>query len=157
MPTPVVMPKLGMTMQEGTVIEWPIALGNPVEKGEIVLIIESEKAEVEVEATDSGFFRHIYVDPDEVVPCGTVLAALTESPDEAFDPEAFRASQAGPAPRPAPAAAVPTPASASATEPGRPRSWACSSPRRATHCATRSSSWIPNVSRRSRRWSSSAV
>ncbi|MCP4004516.1 MAG: alpha/beta fold hydrolase [bacterium] len=96
MPTPIVMPKLGMSMQEGTVIAWPIALGGRVEKGEIVLTIESEKAEVEIEATDSGFFRHVYVEVDEVVPCGTLLGALTESADEEFDVEAFLASRAVP-------------------------------------------------------------
>ena len=71
MATAIVMPKLGMTMQEGTVIEWPIAIGAWVEKGAVVLIIESEKAEAEVEATDSGYLRHIYAEPDAVVPCGT--------------------------------------------------------------------------------------
>ena len=65
-------------MQEGTVIEWPFEIGAPVAKGDVVLIIESEKAEVEIEATGHGYFRHIYVETDEVVPCGTVLAALTE-------------------------------------------------------------------------------
>ena len=75
MPSSIVMPKLGMTMQEGTVIDWPIAIGSRVEKGEIVLIIESEKAEVEVEATEAGFFRHTYVNAEEAVPCGTLLCA----------------------------------------------------------------------------------
>lgn len=90
MSTPIAMPKLGMTMQEGTVIEWPIPLGGRVEKGQLVLIIESEKAEVEVEAIGSGILRHVYIEPGETVPCGTVLAALTETADEPFDAEAFR-------------------------------------------------------------------
>ncbi len=101
MPIAVVMPKLGMTMQEGTVIEWPIEIGEEVAKGDIVLIIESEKAEIAIEATGSGYFRHIYVAPDEVVPCGTVLAALTETPDADFDADAFRASESIVAPKPA--------------------------------------------------------
>ena len=50
MPVAVVMPKLGLTMQEGTVIEWPFEIGAQVNKGDVVLIIESEKAEIEVEA-----------------------------------------------------------------------------------------------------------
>jgi pyruvate dehydrogenase E2 component (dihydrolipoamide acetyltransferase) len=90
-----------MTMQEGTVIEWPLEIGAPVAKGDIVLIIESEKAEIEIEATASGYFRHIYVEPDEVVPCGTVLAALTPTPDGDFDAEAFRSSESTLAPQPA--------------------------------------------------------
>jgi pyruvate dehydrogenase E2 component (dihydrolipoamide acetyltransferase) len=116
------MPKLGMSMEEGAVVEWPVALGDRVEKGVTVLVIESEKAEVEIEATASGFLRHVYVeaDPDERVPCGTVLAVLTDSMDEPFDPDAYRvAEDRTEAPRsgtatPAPAA-PPAPAQARAT------------------------------------------
>ncbi len=91
MATPIVMPKLGMTMREGTVVDWPFEAGDEVEKGEVVLVIESEKAEVEIEATASGVLRHFYVESGETVPCGTLLAALTDSLDEDFDVEAFRA------------------------------------------------------------------
>lgn len=89
MATPIKMPKLGMTMSEGTVVEWPVALASLVDKGSIVLRIESEKAEIEIEATATGFLRHIYVEVGQTVPCGTLLAALTETVDEAFDAVAF--------------------------------------------------------------------
>ncbi len=95
MPTSINMPKLGMTMTEGTVVDWPIALGEHVEKGDIVLAIESEKAEVEIEATATGFFRHIYVEAGETVPCTTLLGALTDTEDEPFDAEAFFTEQGG--------------------------------------------------------------
>ena len=104
-PTSIAMPKLGMTMREGAVIEWRAAVGDRVEKGSIVLVIESEKSEVEIAAPASGVLRHIYVEAGTTVPCGTLLAAITESADEAFDAEAFRASLAPVAPIPAPAAA----------------------------------------------------
>ena len=87
------MPKLGMTMQEGVVIDWPVALGGPVEKGDIVLVIESEKAEVEIEAPASGVLRHVYIEAGETVPCGTLLAAITHSGDEPFDADAFHAAE----------------------------------------------------------------
>jgi pimeloyl-ACP methyl ester carboxylesterase len=90
MATAIAMPKLGMTMQEGKVVEWPVALGERVEKGQTLLIIESEKAEVEIESIATGFLRHIYVEPEETVPCGTLLAALTDAADEPFDAEAFQ-------------------------------------------------------------------
>ncbi len=57
MPAPVAMPRLGMSMREGTVIEWPIAPGERVEKGQTVVVIESEKTEVEVEAIAAGVLR----------------------------------------------------------------------------------------------------
>ena len=76
-PTPIAMPKLGMTMTEGRVVEWPTPLGARVEKGAVVLVIESEKSEVEIESPAAGVLRHVYVEPDQTVPCGTLLAALT--------------------------------------------------------------------------------
>jgi pimeloyl-ACP methyl ester carboxylesterase len=88
--TPIGMPKLGMTMTEGRVVAWPLPLGAHVAKGAVVLVIESEKAEVEIEAPAAGYLRHVYVEADRMVPCGTLLAALTASPDESFDADAFR-------------------------------------------------------------------
>lgn len=87
--TVIAMPKLGMSMREGTVLSWPVALGAPIAKGQVVIVIESEKAEAEVESTHSGVLRHVYVAVGETVPCGTLLGAITDSADEAFDPDAF--------------------------------------------------------------------
>ena len=74
--TPVRMPKLGMAMEEGAVLEWTVAVGKPVEKGAVLLVIENEKAANEIEATLSGVLRHVYVeaDPDARWPCGALLA-----------------------------------------------------------------------------------
>lgn len=93
MATAISMPKLGMTMEEGTVIEWPLEAGARVEKGDVVLIIESEKAEVEIEAPASGVFRHAYIGEGETVPCGSLLGAISETVDEPFDAEAFHAAE----------------------------------------------------------------
>lgn len=92
----IVMPRLGMTMEEGTVVEWPIPIGGRVEKGETVLIIETEKAESEIEATVSGTLRHVYAEPGETLPCGVLLAAITEEADEALDADAFAAAYVPP-------------------------------------------------------------
>jgi pimeloyl-ACP methyl ester carboxylesterase len=97
-------------MTEGTVVDWPVPVGVRVKKGQTVVVIESEKNEAEIEATASGFFRHIYVEPGETVPCGTVLGAISDAPDEPFDVEAFRRENdlAEPqAPAPVRASAVP--------------------------------------------------
>jgi len=90
MATPIAMPRLGMSMKEGRVVLWPVAVGGRVEKGKPVVVIESEKTEVEVEATQSGVLRHVYIAEGETVPCGTLLGALTGDVAETFDADAFR-------------------------------------------------------------------
>jgi pimeloyl-ACP methyl ester carboxylesterase len=89
--TAVTMPRLGLSMVEGTVVEWRARPGATVAKGEVILEIESEKAQVEVEATASGVFAAIYVEPGTTVPVGALLGAIA-GPDEAFDPKAFAAA-----------------------------------------------------------------
>jgi pyruvate dehydrogenase E2 component (dihydrolipoamide acetyltransferase) len=110
MATAIAMPKLGMTMTEGRVIDWSVAVGDRVEKGQVVLVIESEKAEVEVEAAVSGVLRHIYVPADTTVASGTLLGAITADAEEGFDAEEFRRRHQGGTPRPTSAAATPRPA-----------------------------------------------
>jgi pyruvate dehydrogenase E2 component (dihydrolipoamide acetyltransferase) len=120
------MPKLGMTMEQGTLLAWHTALGARVEKGAPVASIESEKAEVELEAIASGWLRHTWVEPGQTVPCGTLLGALTDTPDEPFDPAAFHAQHdrpqaARPAPSAAPAAGAPAAAPRHPAAPGAAR------------------------------------
>ncbi len=92
--TAVAMPRLGMTMEEGTVVAWPVPVGTRVEKGQTVVVIESEKNEAEIEATASGVLRHVYVEPGSVVPCGALLAVLTSTADEPFDSQTYARSHA---------------------------------------------------------------
>jgi pyruvate dehydrogenase E2 component (dihydrolipoamide acetyltransferase) len=91
--TAISMPRLGMTMEEGTVVDWPLAPGDAVEKGSTVLVIESEKSEVEIEAPASGVLRHVYVEQGATVPCGTLLGAITDDADEPFDADAFHRAE----------------------------------------------------------------
>ena len=49
MATPIAMPRLGLSMREGRVVAWSVAPGGRVEKGRPVVVVESEKAEVEIE------------------------------------------------------------------------------------------------------------
>jgi 3-oxoadipate enol-lactonase len=93
MATAISMPRLGMTMEEGTVVQWPRTLGDAVEKGDLILVIESEKNEVDIEAPASGVFRHVYVEEGETVPCGALLGAITDTADEPFDVDGFHAAE----------------------------------------------------------------
>ena len=89
MPVPIRMPAVGDGMQEGTVVAWPVAPGARVEKGAVVVVIEVDKSEVEVESPASGVFRHAYAHAGDTIPCGALLAVLTTSADEPFDPVAY--------------------------------------------------------------------
>ncbi len=120
MATSVTMPKLGLTMQEGKIIEWKKKEGDEVKKGEVLLVIETEKVSYEVEAPESGVLGKIMAKADDVVPVGTVLAYILK-PGETLSaiPEAAAAAPPEPAKAAAKAelaavAAVPAPAAAPA-------------------------------------------
>ena len=83
MATAVVMPRLGWTMETGQVVEWRKQAGERVEAGEILLLVESDKAINEVEALESGTLQFPNDAPElgATVAIGTVLAYLT-APDE---------------------------------------------------------------------------
>jgi 3-oxoadipate enol-lactonase len=85
------MPRLGLTMQEGTVVEWRVCPGDPVQAGDTILVVESEKAAVDVAAFATGVIAAIYADAGATVAVGALLGAIAV-PDEAFDAEAFAAT-----------------------------------------------------------------
>jgi pimeloyl-ACP methyl ester carboxylesterase len=85
------MPRLGLTMVEGTVVEWRAKPGDDLQKGQILLVIESEKVEVEVEAFVAGKLAAIYVDGGTTVPIGSLLGAIVDAA-ETFDREVFEKS-----------------------------------------------------------------
>lgn len=74
----VVMPQLGITMTEGAVRQWLKKPGDAVEKGEPIFIVETDKVDMEVEATRSGILSEIVVEPGQVVAVGTVVAKIAE-------------------------------------------------------------------------------
>jgi pyruvate dehydrogenase E2 component (dihydrolipoamide acetyltransferase) len=74
----VVMPKLGLTMTEATLIEWLRAEGEWVEKGKPLFVLESEKSMLEIESPASGILQ-ILVPVGETVPVHTPIAKLSQS------------------------------------------------------------------------------
>ena len=65
------MPKLGHAMEEAAILAWRKQTGNRVEKGEVLLEIETDKATLEVESTVSGVLAMILVEPGQTVSVGT--------------------------------------------------------------------------------------
>ena len=84
MATAVVMPRLGWTMETGQVVEWLKVEGEQVEAGELLMLVESDKAINEVEALESGVLRFPADAPKvgDAVPIGTVLAYLAAPGEE---------------------------------------------------------------------------
>ncbi|KXZ23554.1 branched-chain alpha-keto acid dehydrogenase subunit E2 [Bacillus nakamurai] len=83
----VVMPKLGMAMKQGEVSVWNKKVGDPVEKGESIASINSEKIEMEIEAPESGTLLHIKVKEGEGVPPGTAICYIGENGEEVQEKE----------------------------------------------------------------------
>ena len=75
------MPKLGLTMNEGTVSEWRKKVGDPVEKGEILLIVATDKLTFEVEAGESGILSEIIVKQGESAVVSAPLARIGDGQD----------------------------------------------------------------------------
>jgi len=82
MVTEVIMPKLGQTMTEGTVVEWLKQEGDEVKRGEVLFTVESDKATLEVEAIKRGYLRKCLVPAGGEAPVLTPVALLTATPDE---------------------------------------------------------------------------
>ena len=76
MPLEVVMPKLGLTMTEGLIVEWKKKEGEPVRKGEVLFVLETEKVTYEVEAAEDGVLGRILIHENETVPVGAAVAYL---------------------------------------------------------------------------------
>ncbi len=76
MPLEIVMPKLGLTMTEGLIVEWKLKTGDLVRKGDILFILETEKVTHEVEAAEDGVLAKIVIPENETVPVGAVVAYL---------------------------------------------------------------------------------
>jgi pyruvate dehydrogenase E2 component (dihydrolipoamide acetyltransferase)/2-oxoglutarate dehydrogenase E2 component (dihydrolipoamide succinyltransferase) len=77
----IVAPKLGMGMGDVTIVEWKAKEGEKVEKGSVVLVIETEKTEWNVEAKASGFL-HILVQAEAKVKIGQVVGLIAETKEE---------------------------------------------------------------------------
>jgi pyruvate dehydrogenase E2 component (dihydrolipoamide acetyltransferase) len=89
---PLTIPKLGLTMKQGSVAAWHVAVGGEVRAGEPVAEIETEKITAAYEAPASGILRRQLAPKGEVMPVGALIGVVAspEVPDAAID--AFVAS-----------------------------------------------------------------
>jgi pyruvate dehydrogenase E2 component (dihydrolipoamide acetyltransferase) len=109
------LPKLGADMTEGRLVEWLKKPGERIERGDVIAVIETDKANVEVESWVAGTMEKILVEPgDKWMPVGTPLAAIRTDGAEPVVPPAF-APPTPPSPAPVP---PPTAVPSGAAPPG---------------------------------------
>ena len=118
------MPALSSTMTEGKIVEWLKQPGDKVARGESVLVVESDKADMDVESFQDGYLAAVLMPAGSTAPVGETIGLIVETEAEIADAQAKApsapAAAAAPAPAPAPAptpAAVQAPASTPAPAP----------------------------------------
>ena len=116
------MPALSSTMTEGKIVEWLKKPGDKVERGESVLVVESDKADMDVESFNEGFLAAVLMPAGGTAPVGETIALIVETEAEIAEVAAKApAAPAAPAtPAPAPAAKAPAAQPAAAPAPAAP-------------------------------------
>ena len=124
----VMMPQLGETVTEGTILRWAKQPGDTIAEDEVLLEISTDKVDTEVPSPAAGILAEILVPEGETVAVGTPLAVITSAGEPVAEPAAPPAPAAPAAPAPAPPAvapaapspeaiSVPVPAAAPSPEP----------------------------------------
>ena len=105
------MPALSSTMTEGKIVEWLKKPGDKVGRGESVLVVESDKADMDVESFNEGYLAAVLMPAGSTAPVGETIGLIVETEAEVAEAQA-KSSSGGDAAAPAPAAPAPAPAAA---------------------------------------------
>ncbi len=110
------LPSLGADMDQGTLLEWRVRPGDTVQKGDVIAVVDTTKAALDVECWHPGKVHDLLVQPGQTVPVGTLMARLLEAGEDAAS---IPPPPAAPGPRVAaqPAVGAPTLAAAPTAEP----------------------------------------
>ena len=122
--TDIFMPALSSTMTEGKIVEWLKQPGDKVARGESVLVVESDKADMDVESFQDGYLAAVLMPAGSTAPVGETIGLIVETEAEIADAQAkapSSPSQSAPAPATSPEPAPPAKAQVpSATAPKAP-------------------------------------
>ncbi len=80
MATEIIMPQLGESIAEGTVVKWLVPVGGTIQKDESLLEVETEKVTLEIPSPATGSVNEIIVHEGETVPVGALLARIESAP-----------------------------------------------------------------------------
>jgi pyruvate dehydrogenase E2 component (dihydrolipoamide acetyltransferase) len=97
------MPALSSTMTEGKIVSWLKGEGEQISKGDAVVVVESDKADMDVESFFDGYLAYIAVGDGEMATVGAPIAFVAETEGEIEAAKAAAAAAGGAAPAPAPA------------------------------------------------------
>eukprot|EP00620_Florenciella_sp_RCC1587_P013372 CAMPEP_0182558160 /NCGR_PEP_ID=MMETSP1324-20130603/1823_1 /TAXON_ID=236786 /ORGANISM="Florenciella sp., Strain RCC1587" /LENGTH=120 /DNA_ID=CAMNT_0024770325 /DNA_START=18 /DNA_END=377 /DNA_ORIENTATION=+ len=76
--TEITMPALSSTMTEGKIVQWLKGVGDKVEAGDAIMVVESDKADMDVEAFEEGYIAKIITPEGEMAAVGAAVALLAE-------------------------------------------------------------------------------
>ena len=76
------LPKMGQTMEEGTVVNCLVKVGDEVKKGQVIFEIETDKATLEMESPLNGFVKYLLVQNNQTLPVGTPMMVLGEKDEQ---------------------------------------------------------------------------
>ncbi|TKY50820.1 Dihydrolipoyllysine-residue acetyltransferase component [Spatholobus suberectus] len=104
------MPALSSTMTEGKIVSWIKSEGDALSKGDSVVVVESDKADMDVETFYDGILAAIVVADGETAPVGAPIGLLVDSPEEIAEAKAkAKAANSDPSPAATPASPPPPP------------------------------------------------
>lgn len=112
------MPALSSTMKEGKVVSWLKAEGDPISAGEAIMVVESDKADMDVEAFEDGFLAAIITGEGDSGAVGAPVALIAAEEGDIPALQAYAATLSG---APAPAAAAPAAPAAAAPKAAAPK------------------------------------
>lgn len=116
------LPSLGSDMDQGKLLAWRVKPGDPVKSGQVIAVVDTSKAAIDVEVWRDGTVFEVLVQPGETVPVGALLATILEpgeTAEHARQDQRLRGTARAPAPAPAPTAALGTTLSSGAEPGGR--------------------------------------
>lgn len=96
------LPSLGSDMEEGKLLEWRVQPGDAVARGQVIAVVDTAKAAVDVEVWKDGVVHELILQPGQTVPVGTLMAILREPGEDAEQVAQLRRQRALAAPPPAP-------------------------------------------------------
>ena len=81
------LPQLGQTMEEGTIVDCRVKVGDEVKKGDVIFEIETDKATLEMESPFDGYVKHVLVELDQTLPVGAPILILGDKDEQV--PQSF--------------------------------------------------------------------